>query len=310
MKTKSKTGVKGLQVLEKECIWMKAGVINFRICDMAYDCNHCAFDKAMRRAMGMSREGATEEIAPNWVKHLQEKYCGAERPCRHSLTGRVEAPKICTQNYECYHCAFDQMLDEMDMYQLAHRPQNDLAGGFLLARDYYYHPGHSWLRIEHGGRGRVGLDDFAVSLFGPSREFELPPLGATVEQGQVGWIFHRKDKEAAVLSPVTGTVLAVNCDAQDHPEILHEDPYHAGWLFMVEPNQTKRDLRKLYFGDQSRKWMEMEGQHLLEMMGPEYQQLAATGGRVIRDVVGSFPDLEWNVLTRRFLQTEPRSSDI
>lgn len=49
-KTK-KNRVMGFQVLENECIWMKAGVVNFRTCDNAYDCNNCMFDKAMQRAM-------------------------------------------------------------------------------------------------------------------------------------------------------------------------------------------------------------------------------------------------------------------
>lgn len=304
MKTKSKTVIKGFQVLDEECIWMKAGVINFRTCDSAYDCNHCAFDKAMRRAMGMSREGASEQITPDWVKHLQKKYCGAERPCRHSLTGRVEAPKICTLNYECYHCAYDQMLDDMDEYQLAHRPQTVMAGGFSLASDYYYHPGHSWVRIENGGRGRVGLDDFAVSLFGPCRRIDLPPLGAVVKQERIGWTFQRQNKEAAVLSPITGTVLAVNSGTQEHPEILYEDPYHAGWLFMVEPDRPKTDLKKLYFGDQSRQWMEMESSKLLGMMGSVYDRLAALGGHAIRDIFGSHPQLKWEDLAKQFLRTE------
>ncbi len=33
-KTKS---VQGFNILEQECIWMKAGVINFKLCDQAYD---------------------------------------------------------------------------------------------------------------------------------------------------------------------------------------------------------------------------------------------------------------------------------
>jgi glycine cleavage system H lipoate-binding protein len=304
MKTREKQTIKGFQVLENECIWMKAGVINFKTCDLAYDCSHCAFDKGMRRSMGKGHRGAAEEIAPEWVKHLQKKYRGADMPCRHRLTGRVDAPKICILNYECYHCAYDQMLDDMDVYQLAHQPQTFLAGGYSLARDYYYHMGHSWVRIEHGGRGRVGLDDFAVSLFGPSQHIDLPPLGAMVEQDRIGWAFKCENREAAVLAPITGTVLAVNHGAQEHPEILHADPYHAGWLFMVEPDRTKKDLKKLYFGEQSRRWMETEGQHLLGMMGPEYEKLAATGGRAVRNVIGNFPELDWNDLVRQFLRTE------
>ncbi|MGD8540825.1 MAG: glycine cleavage system protein H [Desulfobacteraceae bacterium] len=306
MKASSKTKIQGFQVVEKECIWMKAGVINFRVCDSAYDCSRCAFDKGMRRAMGIDPAVRSEKIAPDWAAHLQRKFAGADRPCRHSLTGRVQAPKICTLNYECYHCAYDQMLDDMDLNLSTRRPRTVLAGGYLLAEDYYYHPGHSWVRIEHGGRSRIGLDDFAACLFGPSRQVTLPPLGAVVQQNRIGWSFQRDGREAAVLSPLSGTVLAVNPDVPAHPEILHEDPYHGGWLFMVEPNRTHKDLKNLFFGDQSRRWMESESEHLLAMMGPEYEGLAATGSRGIRDVVGTVDRPEWNALAQRFLQTVTR----
>lgn len=36
------------------CIWMKARVINFKLCDRTYDCLNCAFDKAMTEAWSKS----------------------------------------------------------------------------------------------------------------------------------------------------------------------------------------------------------------------------------------------------------------
>jgi glycine cleavage system H lipoate-binding protein len=304
--TSEKTRIQGFQVVENECIWMKAGVINFRLCDSAYDCSHCAFDKGMRRAMRIGEAEKTEKIAPRWVKHLQEKFSGASRPCRHSLTGRVEAPKICTLNYECYHCAYDQMLDEIDLHHLTRRPRVVLAAGYRLAEGCYYHLGHGWLRFEHGGRVRVGLDDFAASVFGAFDTLALPPLAAKVEQDRIGWSFRRNRHEAAVLAPVSGTVLAVNQGVLAHPEIVHEDPYHSGWLMVLEPETPRKELKTLYFGDESRRWLELEAQTLLGLMGPEYERLAATGGRPLRDVVGAFPDLEWNVLAKTFLRTQAR----
>ena len=35
--------------------------------------------------------------------------------CLHVLNGRVQGPKKCVYNYECYHCPFDQWLDWMDV---------------------------------------------------------------------------------------------------------------------------------------------------------------------------------------------------
>lgn len=32
------------------CVWMRAGVVNFKLCDGAYNCLACSFDRAMREA--------------------------------------------------------------------------------------------------------------------------------------------------------------------------------------------------------------------------------------------------------------------
>ena len=46
-----KNNTAGFRLIEEECVWMKAGIINFRLCDNEYDCYHCAFDQSMRYAM-------------------------------------------------------------------------------------------------------------------------------------------------------------------------------------------------------------------------------------------------------------------
>jgi glycine cleavage system H lipoate-binding protein len=211
-------------------------------------------------------------------------------------------------NYECYHCSYDQMLDEMDLDLSATAPTYKNVSGYRVAEGYYYHMGHSWARFEHGGRVKVGFDDFVSKLFGAASELELPPLGATVKQNDVGWTFGRDDRKAGVLAPVTGTVLARNHKALEHPEITNHDPYQAGWLFILEPKFPKRDLKGLYFGDESYQWVEQENRQLMSLMGPEYEQLASTGGEVVSDIYGACleeqMDLGWDNLVRSFLRTE------
>ena len=300
---KTRKVVQGFKVLEDECIWMKAGVVNFRKCDNGFDCNGCPFDTAMRKAMGVAESTPSEQAAPRWVAYLQENYHGASRPCRHALTGRIDAPKICTMNYECFHCAFDQILDEMDLAREIDPPDLVSASGFRMARGFYYHMGHSWSRFEHGGRTRVGMDEFATRVFGPAKGVDLPGLGEEVRQHSVGWAFSRDGHEAGVLSPVSGTVLAVNHMAREHPEIVHQDPYNKGWLLIVEPAMPKRNVKGLYFGRESVQWMENESQKLLSLMGPEYEDLAATGAALVSDFFGNFPEISWPVLVEKFLHT-------
>ena len=153
---KAKKAVKGFQVLEDACIWMKAGIVSFRQCDNVYDCQNCPFDKGMQRSMKAGGTPASGAGA-RWAEELRARYPGASRPCRHALTGRIDAPKICTQNYECYHCAFDQMLDETDLTELSSPPAYERASGYrpgpglLLSHGPYLGPVRAW------GTGQGGV---------------------------------------------------------------------------------------------------------------------------------------------------------
>ena len=294
-----KNSVVGFQVIENECIWMKAGVVNFRLCDNAYDCNSCPFDKGMRKALSSREKEKVRKVS--WRQNLRNHRRDEPLPCRHALTGRTVPSKICPYNYECYHCPYDQWLDDYDQleYQPAFRHRS--ASGYRLADGYYYHPGHTWARFEHGGRIRVGFDDFFVRLFGLIDKLELPALGKSLKQDQLGWKFGRDGRQGQVSSPASGTVLTVNYRTQEHPDIAHQDPYNEGWLFILEPDMPKKNLKRLYFGSDSVKWMERESKKLLALMGSEYGRLAATGGEPIDDVYGSIPDLGWDLLVETFL---------
>ena len=304
-KSTDKKSVVGFQVIENECIWMKAGVVNFKLCDNAYDCNSCPFDKGMRKALSSREKENVKKVS--WRQNLRDHRRDEPLPCRHALTGRTVPSKICPYNYECYHCPYDQWLDDYDQleYQPAFRHRS--ASGYRLADGYYYHPGHTWARFEHGGRIRVGFDDFFVRLFGFIDKLELPALGASLKQDQLGWKFGRNDKQGRVPSPASGTVLTVNYRTQEHPDIAHKDPYNEGWLFILEPAMPKKNLKRLYFGSDSLNWMERESKRLLALLGSEYEQLAATGGEPIDDVYGRIPDLGWDLLVEMFLDQQNKN---
>ena len=301
MKTmNAKKGIQGFRIIEDECIWMKAGIVALHTCNRAYDCFDCKFDKAMTKAMGekAALSGST------WSAYFKKHYDGASRPCRHVLTGRISRPKICTHNYECATCDFDQMLDDIEISQAQALPEYVNVSGFDLAQDYYYHDGHTWVRIEHGGMARIGFDAFVMKLFGKA-EFlpEAMDIGKHMEKGEPGWAIAQDNHRAHVLSPISGTVLSVNQRARGNPGLMHDDPYQEGWLFIVEPEAPLKDLRKLKFGDAGIRWMEKENSKLMKLMGPEYARLAATGGEPVHDFYGLNPEIGWDTLVHTFLKS-------
>jgi glycine cleavage system H lipoate-binding protein len=290
-------------LLDDQCIWTKSGLIEYRVCDNAYDCSKCGFDKAMRKKYALGTP-ASKEARPKWAEELQKRYPGPERPCRHYLSGRIEGPKICPMNYECYHCPFDQMLDEVDLAEPPASAGRIMVNGFHVEEGYHYHSGHCWAQFEQGGWIRVGFDDFLARVFGEFHFLDLPRLGASLEQNGVGFKFGRDRKTAEVLSPASGKIVTINHKVIKDPSIAHDAPYDQGWLFILEPSRAKGNLKKLFHGEACLRWMDEESRKLAGLMGQEYEKLAATGGEMIKDLYGHFPEIGWETLTKNFLGTK------
>src|SRR5512141_2633738 len=96
----------------------------------------------------------------------------------------------------------------------------------------YLHPGHTWARLESDGLVAVGADDFAHKLVGAAR-VGLPTLGAHVAQGEPAFDIGDGEKDVPMVSPVDGTVVAVNAALREKTDGL-DDPYGRGWLFKVK----------------------------------------------------------------------------
>lgn len=287
----------------QECLWSKAGAVPPRLCHNAFDCLSCSFDKAMQRKQkyGWLATGLDHPLEEMGLRERWLRTPPGERYCRHMLSGRVPF-KLCINHYNCNKCAYDQMFDDEVLSGPEGKVKLVTVAGFDLPANYYFHPGHAWARVEYGGKLRVGLDDFAARLFGPADEFRLPDLGMAVRGGGLELGFSRRGNQARAASPVEGVVVARNPEVLEKPFLAHDSPYGGGWLLLLEPTRLQRDLRGLLMGEESLDWMEHEAQRLADLITADTgQRLAAMGGKVVPDVYGTVPSLEWNHLVKEFL---------
>ncbi|HEY6363737.1 MAG TPA: glycine cleavage system protein GcvH [Candidatus Binatia bacterium] len=80
---------------------------------------------------------------------------------------------------------------------------------------------------------QVGLTNFIQSELGTVISVELPEVGDKMEKGEA---FAEVESVATVhelISPVSGTVSAVNANLEEQPSVINEDPYNEGWLVEV-----------------------------------------------------------------------------
>ena len=92
---------------------------------------------------------------------------------------------------------------------------------------------HLWVRAE-ADRAQIGISDQGQDALGEVIGVELPDVGDSVEKGEVFGELESVRTVQELISPVNGTVRAVNGDLEDHPSLANEDPYHEGWLIEVE----------------------------------------------------------------------------
>ncbi len=96
-----------------------------------------------------------------------------------------------------------------------------------------YHQEHEWIRLE-GKQATVGISHFAQDALGDIVFVELPKVGVTVTAGeQVGEVESTKTT-SSIYIPVSGSILRVNTELQDHPEVINSDPYGKGWIAVIE----------------------------------------------------------------------------
>jgi glycine cleavage system H lipoate-binding protein len=175
----------------------------------------------------------------------------------------------------------------------------------MVADGYYYHKGHSWARIEHGGFVRLGVDDFAWRLLGGPTDISLPKIGAKLKQSEPGWSIKREERAAEVLSPMSGIVMTTNQNALKQPNLSKKDPYGKGWLVVIDPvSGLRKKTRSLLFEQNAVAWLNDEVRKLEEMVMNVYGvPLAATGGEIVDDIFGNLHDLKWEDLVHKFLLT-------
>ncbi|MCX7620615.1 MAG: glycine cleavage system protein GcvH [Acidimicrobiales bacterium] len=101
--------------------------------------------------------------------------------------------------------------------------------------DLRYSPDHEWARLVDGVV-RVGITDYAQDALGDVVYVEVPEVGATVAARDKISEVESTKSVSDIYAPVSGTIMAVNTELADHPELLNEDPYGEGWICDISPS--------------------------------------------------------------------------
>ena len=103
-----------------------------------------------------------------------------------------------------------------------------------------YSKSHEWVMTD-GDVAVVGISDFAQDALGDVVFVHLPQEGDTVTAGEPFGDVESVKAVSDLISPLSGTVCAVNEELLDAPEMLNSDPYGA-WIIKVENVSGSEEL--------------------------------------------------------------------
>ena len=103
-----------------------------------------------------------------------------------------------------------------------------------------YSKDHEWVKFE-GDTAIIGISDFAQDALGDVVFVNLPGEGDEATAGEAFGDVESVKAVSDLVSPVSGTIIAVNEELADAPEMLNSDPYGA-WIIKVEGVTAQEEL--------------------------------------------------------------------
>ncbi len=103
-----------------------------------------------------------------------------------------------------------------------------------------YTKDHEWVSVS-GSEATIGITDFAQRELGDIVYIDINSVGTEVATEEVFGTVEAVKTVSDLFMPLTGTVLEINGDLNDNPELVNSDPYGKGWMVKV----TIKDVAEL-----------------------------------------------------------------
>lgn len=96
-----------------------------------------------------------------------------------------------------------------------------------------YTEDHQWIRLEEDNTAVVGITDYAQEQLGDVVYVEMPAVGRELGRDNEAALVESVKAAGEVKMPLTGTVLSVNENLEDEPELVNADPEGDGWFMTI-----------------------------------------------------------------------------
>jgi glycine cleavage system H protein len=240
------------------------------------------------------------------------------------MTAGLLTYKLCKYDLQCERCPLDWELRNLPL-----TPSSDPApsrngknissgeAGPTLSREeflgedlslsevkrfLFYHPGHTWVKVEESDEVRVGLDCFLKRMVRKVKVIVLPLPGSRCHRGEHLCSIIQEEGILHIVFPVSGSILSVNQKLKDEPDLIIKDPLGDGFLLTLKPKNLQRDQKYLYFGEAALSWHQKEWERFKTAVVSELHAGQERLGVTMQDGGIKFKDIKTLVDPERYIQ--------
>ena len=240
------------------------------------------------------------------------------------MTAGLLTYKLCKYDLQCERCPLDRELRNLPQTSSSDpapsqsgrnisseeaRPtlsREDFLGEDLsqsdIKRFLFYHPGHTWVKVEKADEVRVGLDCFLRRIVGKVKVIVLPLPGRRCHRGENLCSIIQEEGILHIVFPVSGSILSVNQKLKDEPDLISKDPLGDGYLLTLKPKNLQRDQEYLYFGEAALCWYQKEWERLKTAVISEFHHGQERVGLTMQDGGIKLRDIKTMVDPERYIQ--------
>ena len=106
-----------------------------------------------------------------------------------------------------------------------------------IPENLLYTQEHEWIAYDNEKNvATIGITDFAQKELGDIVFVDIETVDEELSKDDVFGSVEAVKTVSDLFMPMSGTVIQLNDEIIDQPELVNNDPYIAGWMIKVTPN--------------------------------------------------------------------------
>ncbi|MCG2870677.1 MAG: glycine cleavage system protein GcvH [Sulfolobales archaeon] len=118
------------------------------------------------------------------------------------------------------------------------------VGKYVILDERLYTETDEWVKLE-GNTAIVGVTDYAQKKLRDIVGVQLPETNREVQAGETVASIESVKAASDVYAPLSGRIVKVNDELTLSPELINQDPYGKGWMFVIEMSKPEEKERLL-----------------------------------------------------------------